>query len=580
MEDKYNIEYYYQKLQESISIVEEDEENKEALEEVTTYFKEVYECIKMFLIARKERYYGYFLMDMDLKIDYYFPNEAGVTMNTFPFTILINPLLLGKCTIQEMVFIICHEIEHIVLEHPVEAKAINREHDMWKQSALNFAMDASVNDRLNMEISKYKMNLMSFPDDGISSEYLSEEYDVEMEELREYLYYYEKIVECESKVIENEQYDDGKGEKTKPKKKTKKKVQKNTPDTQETDKDKDDLLEDGLSMEEWMDQLTKKTQDPADSLDEGAEDFWDDVDKLIDSQNEEKSQKTTQRNDTQHKDGERVIFVVKDQTYRRIITAKNRPKGLSLHKWTELEYKDEIKEHIRQFVQKVMDGISDDVRKGFPKYQMEALEKVLKKPEIPWEQVLKKYMNTIPNGFRKTRTRLSRRQPERYDVSGRLPKRTIDIVVAIDTSASMSKELLEKIFTEIFSLLKDREFHLTIIECDAAVQNVYEAKRMSDINMEVRGRMGTSFVPVIEYVNADKRYRKSLLIYFTDGMGDREIPKPLVYRMLWVLPAGYSGNDQVKCALSVKEPYGDIIHMNTDMMFRTYSRGSGEMEGK
>lgn len=503
MED--NIEFYFKRLQENILIVEDDEENQQALDAVTVNFKAVFDYIKMFLIANKERYYGYFLMDMELQIDYFFDHEAGVNMDTMPFTLKINPLLLGKYTIKEMIFIICHEIEHIILEHPAEAKQINPTFDPWKRVALNYAMDASVNDRLLMEINKYKLRLMSCPEDGITSDFLADEYGVSLDGLKDYLYYYDKITDFETQIIENKEYE----EKPLPHQR--------------------------------------------------------------DSSNEKKRNKQFRGKSKEkvRKDSNKVIVVIGRPSYSRIITAKNRPHGLSLHKWTNMDLPDEIKEQLRQYIQQVVDGIPDEMRGLFPGYQQEALNKALEKPQVRWDQVLRKYVGTIPNGYRKTRTRLNRRQPERFEISGKISQHTIDIIVAIDTSGSMSKGLLEKVFTEIFTILKTKEFHLTVIECDAEIQTVYEAKTMSDVRLEVHGRGGTSFIPVIKYVNENRKYRKSLLIYFTDGMGDEHIPVPQVYRMLWVLPYANCGTangflKEDEYILSVKEPYGDVISMNVN----------------
>ena len=73
--------------------------------------------------------------------------------------------------------------------------------------------------------------------------------------------------------------------------------------------------------------------------------------------------------------------------------------------------------------------------------------------------------------------------------------------------------------------------------------------------MKVAGRGGTAFTPVIEYINNDKYFRDSLLIYFTDGYGENKIPKPLTYRNLWVILG------EAK-ELSLKEPYGAVVAMN------------------
>ena len=129
---------------------------------------------------------------------------------------------------------------------------------------------------------------------------------------------------------------------------------------------------------------------------------------------------------------------------------------------------------------------------------------------------------------------------------------SLSLALSIDTSGSLDGEELKKIFTEIFSILKNTKFELTVIECDEEVQSVYKARNIDEINLDVNGRGGTSFEPVISYLNEKKEYRDAVLVYFTDGMGDDEISRHMVNRCLWVL------TDPSE-ELSVKEPYGDVI---------------------
>lgn len=56
----------YNEMTSSILVVEENENDAEALSNVKASFEKIFEIIKMFLITKKERYYGYFLMDMSL----------------------------------------------------------------------------------------------------------------------------------------------------------------------------------------------------------------------------------------------------------------------------------------------------------------------------------------------------------------------------------------------------------------------------------------------------------------------------------------------------------------------------------
>ena len=130
----------------------------------------------------------------------------------------------------------------------------------------------------------------------------------------------------------------------------------------------------------------------------------------------------------------------------------------------------------------------------------------------------------------------------------------LKIVVAIDTSASVSDAMIAKIFNEIFEILAKRKHDITVIECDSEVQRVYKARTQNDIQMKVAGRGGTWFSPVIEHINNDRYFRDALLIYFTDGYGEAEIPKPRTYRNIWVV-LGDARN------LSLDEPYGAVLSM-------------------
>ena len=116
----------------------------------------------------------------------------------------------------------------------------------------------------------------------------------------------------------------------------------------------------------------------------------------------------------------------------------------------------------------------------------------------------------------------------------------------------MTAQDIAKILREVVGILAKRRHVLTVIECDSEVQRVYQVKAESDIKKSAVGRGGTAFTPVIEYVNNDRYFRDALLIYFTDGDGEREIPRPRTYRNLWVV-LGDAGN------LSVEEPYGTVI---------------------
>ena len=116
-----------------------------------------------------------------------------------------------------------------------------------------------------------------------------------------------------------------------------------------------------------------------------------------------------------------------------------------------------------------------------------------------------------------------------------------DFVIAIDTSMSCKKELVQKFLEETYSILSQsesfyRRFRIHIIQCDEKVQSddvITDAKELEQYmkNFQLRGMGGTDFRPVFSYVNRlqkeKKFHRLRGLIYFTDGYGTFPLKKPL-----------------------------------------------------
>ncbi|MDR2530534.1 MAG: VWA-like domain-containing protein [Oscillospiraceae bacterium] len=112
-------------------------------------------------------------------------------------------------------------------------------------------------------------------------------------------------------------------------------------------------------------------------------------------------------------------------------------------------------------------------------------------------------------------------------------KRIREFVIAIDTSASVSGELVQAFAQKTFNVLKQTEsfftrIHLRIIQCDTVIQDdaVITSQEEFDAwirTMVLKGFGGTDFRPVFRYVD-ELIARRELtdlrgLIYFTDGYG-------------------------------------------------------------
>ncbi|MBQ1453700.1 MAG: metallopeptidase, partial [Ruminococcus sp.] len=112
-------------------------------------------------------------------------------------------------------------------------------------------------------------------------------------------------------------------------------------------------------------------------------------------------------------------------------------------------------------------------------------------------------------------------------------KRIREFVIAIDTSGSVSGELVQRFVQKTYNILKSSEsffskINLHIIQCDAEIQEDVKITSQEEFdnylkNMKLHGFGGTDFRPVFKYVNTliDRHEFVNLkgLIYFTDGFG-------------------------------------------------------------
>lgn len=197
---------------------------------------------------------------------------------------------------------------------------------------------------------------------------------------------------------------------------------------------------------------------------------------------------------------------------------------------------------------------------AYNKNTPEGLEKIIlaydEKPEISWELVLKNAIPAMKSGYKKTIVRRNRRQPERFDLRGTLPKNEAEVVVAIDISASMKDDEMKKILIEILSITHASKNKVTVIECDNEIRKVYKLRSEKDIQKRCKENGSTLFSPVFKYIR-DKNLKNCILVYFTDGVGEKELEiKPFNKKTLWVI----CGDDE----LSLKESYGEVKRIHRE----------------
>ena len=420
-------------------------------------FERFAQLVTLFLVSERDTYYGYFFMAMTFRANPSMQAIAGILLDAYPPVFEANPLELFKLSLKEILYAFCHEVDHVVFNHPAEMVKANPERDPELFKLFNYAADASVNDQLNYEI-ECGRKFLSAPRGIITSEYLAKRYVLpNVASRQDYLYYFnllKDVVDASSGEPDNDESQS---------------AQPDSPNDEEL----------SIGNHAW-----ESTSDD----DEGVSGTLDDM----------------------------------------------------------------LESATREFLNDVNELMGAEARSMMPALFTERIREINAPAKLNWKQILKQYVGTVSAEKIKTKSRLNRRQPLRYDLSGSRESKTLKIVVAIDTSASMDTEQLRRVFAEIFSIIASRRYELTVIECDAEVQRVYRIKSPDDVSLDVAGRGGTRFTPTIEYLNSHRYFRDALFIYFTDGFGEESIPRPRTYRNLWVILGPTSH-------LSVERPYGLVL---------------------
>ncbi len=195
-------------------------------------------------------------------------------------------------------------------------------------------------------------------------------------------------------------------------------------------------------------------------------------------------------------------------------------------------------------------------KKESPKHIKKIIELMVEKPKLKWSDILKRMIPSAKSGYKKTTTRLDRRFPDRLDLRGKLPKRSPKILIAIDISASMSDKDMENILIEILDIAKNKSCEISVIECDDAIRRFYKLTGIKDIKPRSKKNGSTKFSPVFKYIK-DNNMRNYILIYFTDGVGEKRLEvTPINDRTLWIL----TGNSD----LSLEKPHGTVVKLERE----------------
>ena len=218
------------------------------------------------------------------------------------------------------------------------------------------------------------------------------------------------------------------------------------------------------------------------------------------------------------------------------------PNGQTLslpeHDWEEIESVNEAtKKLVESQTGHIMRQVADQVQKAkgdVPGEFAEIIKRLnaIEPPKFDWKGYVRRFTGKSTKTYtKKSRRKYNKRQPE---FPGLKIKRQKHILAAIDTSGSVSTKELKDFLGELYHLKKTGS-EVTICECDTAISyiGVFDPNK----DLEIHGRGGTNFQPVIDYYN-ENQSKYSCLMYFTDG--EATAPDNVKGSILWVISSNGS----------------------------------------
>jgi len=203
-----------------------------------------------------------------------------------------------------------------------------------------------------------------------------------------------------------------------------------------------------------------------------------------------------------------------------------------------------------QWKQRMAGAAQSAMQAGKLGEDMARLVDFLLQPELPWRALLARYMTAVArDDYSYTRPNPRRGDPAIYPS---LRSSQVDIMVAIDTSGSISDSEMQEFISEIDAVKGQMRARITLHACDSELANegpwVYEPWDEFQKPQNMAGGGGTSFVPVFDWAERQDRY-PDLLVYFTDAQGQFPKSEPN-FPVIWL----------VKGKASI--PWGQRVQLN------------------
>ena len=173
-----------------------------------------------------------------------------------------------------------------------------------------------------------------------------------------------------------------------------------------------------------------------------------------------------------------------------------------------------------QWQQRLAGAAQQALQSGKLEGEMARMVDHLLQPKLPWRMLLARYMSsTARDDYSYSRPSTRRGDPAVYPS---LRSTETNIVVAVDTSGSISEEEIQEFISEVDAIKSQVRARVTLLTCDSDLNYdcpwIFEPWDEFTFDIEIRGGGGTNFRPVFAWTEEQDK-APDLLIYFTDAEG-------------------------------------------------------------
>ena len=170
-------------------------------------------------------------------------------------------------------------------------------------------------------------------------------------------------------------------------------------------------------------------------------------------------------------------------------------------------------------------------------------------PQVDWRTALWRFATRTPTDFE----HFDRRFLHQRLYLETLEQESVELSVCVDTSGSISEELLATFIGELRGITRVYpHVNARLYYADAELYGPYDLQQAL-ARPTPEGGGGTSFVPFFDAIAEDTRRSvgRHVAVYFTDLYGD--FPGCPAHPTLWVVPPGGAPSDEV--------PFGEVVRL-------------------